>query len=104
MEYANTFLTIKATQVAPAPRAITLAVTSAYYISVKKSCFCVHSNLAGVDHQQGAFARSQRSRHFVLKVHVAGGVDQVQEIDLLVAHIENHARTPLVGTPRGRKR
>ena len=40
--------------------------------------------LAGIDHQQSAFAGRQRAADFVRKVHVAGGVDQVQVIDLAI--------------------
>jgi hypothetical protein len=40
--------------------------------------------LAGVHHQQGAFASRQRTRDFIRKVHMAGRVDQVQVVDLTV--------------------
>ena len=38
--------------------------------------------LAGVDHQQSAFARRERSTDLIREVDVAGGVDQVQVVDL----------------------
>jgi hypothetical protein len=43
--------------------------------------------LGGVDHQQRAFAGRQRTRDFIAEVDVAGGVDQVQVVDLAVARL-----------------
>ena len=43
--------------------------------------------LRGIDHQQRAFAGGQRARHFVGKVDVAGGIDQVQAVDLAVLRL-----------------
>ena len=40
--------------------------------------------LAGVDHQQSAFAGRKSARDFVGKVHVAGRVDQVELVILAV--------------------
>ena len=40
--------------------------------------------LRGIDHQQRAFARRQRTAHFIREVHVSGGVDQVEVVDLTV--------------------
>ena len=40
--------------------------------------------LAGVDHQQRAFAGGQTARHFVGEVNVAGSVDQIQNIGAAV--------------------
>ena len=40
--------------------------------------------LRGVDHQERALAGSQRARDFVRKIHMAGGVDQVELILLAV--------------------
>ena len=40
--------------------------------------------LAGVDHQQRAFAGGQRARHLVGEVDMAGRVDQVEDIGLAV--------------------
>ena len=44
-----------------------------------------------VDHQQRAFAGSQRARNFVAEVHVAGRVDQVELIGLAVLRLVHHA-------------
>ncbi len=40
--------------------------------------------LRGIDHQQRAFARRQRTRHLVREIHVPGRVDQVEQIGLPV--------------------
>ncbi len=47
--------------------------------------------LRGIDHQQRAFAGGQRARNFVGKIHVAGGVDQVELIDLAILRRVHHA-------------
>ena len=47
--------------------------------------------LAGVDHQDGAFARRQGAGHLVGEVDVSGGVDQVELIALAVARRMVHA-------------
>ena len=36
--------------------------------------------LGGVHHQQGPVARGQRARNLVVEVHVAGGVDEVEDV------------------------
>ena len=48
-------------------------------------------SLGGVDDEQRAFARGQRPRNFVRKVHVAGGVDQVELVGLAVLRGVHHA-------------
>ncbi len=40
--------------------------------------------LAGIDHQQRPFARRQRARDFIGEVDVAGGIDEVELVDLAV--------------------
>ena len=40
--------------------------------------------LRGVDHQQRALTGRQRPRHLVGKVHVAGGVDEIERVGLAV--------------------
>ena len=40
--------------------------------------------LRGVDEEQRALARGQRPRHLVRKIHVAGRVDEVQDVRLAV--------------------
>ena len=47
--------------------------------------------LRGVDHQQGALTGRQRSRDLVVKVDVAGRVDEVQLVGLAVARLEHQA-------------
>ena len=47
--------------------------------------------LAGVYHQQRAFARGQRPRDFVAEVHVAGRIDQVELVGVAVARLVHHA-------------
>ena len=44
---------------------------------------CLHA-LRGIHHQQRALARGKRTRHFIGKIHVPGGVDQVQSVGLAV--------------------
>ena len=36
--------------------------------------------LHGIHHQDGAFARREAARHFVMEIHMARGIDQVQFI------------------------
>ena len=43
--------------------------------------------LGGVDHQHGPLAGGQGPADFVVKVHVAGGVDEVQLVGLAVPHV-----------------
>ena len=40
--------------------------------------------LARVHHQQGTFTRGKRPRNFIGKIHVAGGINQVQLVFLAV--------------------
>ncbi len=40
--------------------------------------------LSGIDHQQGALARRERTRHLIAEVDVTGRVDQVQLVGLAV--------------------
>ena len=47
--------------------------------------------LRRIHHQQRAFARGQRARHFVAEVHVARRVDQVELIGLAVRRRIHHA-------------
>ena len=47
--------------------------------------------LGCVDHQQRAFARSQRARDFVGKIHVAGRVDEIELVGLAVLRGVHHA-------------
>ncbi len=46
--------------------------------------------LRGVDHQQRPFARRDRARHFVRKIDVSRGIDQVQGVLLAVARRVGH--------------
>ena len=48
-------------------------------------------SLRGVDDQQRAFARGQGARDFVGKIHVAGGVDQIELVGLAVLRGVGHA-------------
>ena len=50
---------------------------------------CFHS-LGSVDDEQGAFARSQRSRDFIRKVHVPGSIDQVELVSLAILRGVHH--------------
>ena len=43
--------------------------------------------LGGVDHQHGPLAGGQGPADFVVEVHVAGGVDEVQFVNLTVPHV-----------------
>ena len=47
--------------------------------------------LGRVHHQQRALAGSQRARHLVAKVDVAGGVDQVELVGFAVVRLVDHA-------------
>ncbi len=47
--------------------------------------------LGGIHHQQSAFAGSQRAGDFVAEVDVAGGVDEIELIDLAVLRGVHHA-------------
>ena len=47
--------------------------------------------LGGVHHQDRAVAGRQRAGHFVGKVHMAGGVDQVQDVGIAVLGLIRHA-------------
>ena len=47
--------------------------------------------LRGVDDEQRAFARRERARNFVGKIHVAGRVDQVELVGLAVLRGVGHA-------------
>ena len=40
--------------------------------------------LAGIHHQQGAFAGLQAARHFIAEVDVARGVDQIELVEVAV--------------------
>ncbi len=40
--------------------------------------------MSRVDHQYGAFARSERARNFVSKIYVSGRVDQIKGVNLAV--------------------
>ena len=55
--------------------------------------------LGGVHDQQGAFARGYAAAHLVAEVHVAGGVDQVQDVFLPVQGIVHLDRLALDGDP-----
>ena len=48
-------------------------------------------SLRGIDDEQRAFARRQRARDFVGKIHVAGSVDQVELVGLAVLRGVHHA-------------
>ena len=48
-------------------------------------------SLRSIDHEQRAFARRQRARDFVGKIHVAGRVDQVELVRLAVVRGVHHA-------------
>ncbi len=41
--------------------------------------------LGGIDHQQRAFARGQRPRHLIRKIHMARGIDQIQLVEPPIA-------------------
>ena len=62
--------------------------------------------LRGIDHQQRAFARRERARHFVREIDVSGRIDQIQQIglDRRRARYCSAAVCALIVMPRSRSR
>ena len=48
--------------------------------------------LAGIHHQQRTFTGLQAAAHLIGEVNVAGGIDQVERVELTISGLELHAR------------